>query len=151
MSDEIRYGKLTKAQVDGFLSRPLLARLATSVPSKEDPALYQPHNTPVWFVWDETSVFISAFSSTRKVKEVRLNPFIAVLVDVAEAIEEVRAVLMEGRCEWITEAGVVQEMSRQIYTNYMGEDGVLAPDPQSWIVDPENSIIKLTPARIYTW
>jgi hypothetical protein len=58
---------------------------------------------------------------------------------------------MEGQCEWILEPGIVQEMSRRIYTLYMGEDGVQAEDPQSWIVDPENSIIKLTPSRIYTW
>jgi general stress protein 26 len=151
MTEEIRYGKLNQAQLDDFLSRPILARLATSAPSKEDPSLYQPHNTPVWFLWDGTSLYISAFTSTRKVKEVRGNPYIAVLVDVAEAIDGVSAVLMEGQCEWIQEPGIVQEMSRRIYTHYMGEEGVRAPDPQSWIVDPENSIIKLTPARVYTW
>ena len=36
-------------------------------------------------------------------------------------------------------------------TRYMGEEGVKAEAPQSWIVDPENAIIRLTPARIYTW
>ncbi len=151
MTDEIRYGKLTQTQLDDFLSRPILARLATAAPSKEDPCLYQPHNTPVWFHWDGTSLYISAFTSTRKVKEVRHNPFIAVLVDVEEAIDGVSAVLMEGHCEWIQEVDIVQEMSRRIYTHYMGEEGVQAKDPQSWIVDPENSIIKLTPARVYTW
>ncbi|HEY3343427.1 MAG TPA: pyridoxamine 5'-phosphate oxidase family protein [Anaerolineaceae bacterium] len=151
MTDEIRYGKLTQDQLDTFLSRPILARLATAVPSKEDPRLFQPHNTPVWFLWDGISLCISAFTSTRKVKEVRQNAYIAVLVDVEKAIDGVRAVLMEGQCEWILEPGIVQEMSRRIYTLYLGEDGVQAEDPQSWIVDPENSIIKLTPSRIYTW
>jgi general stress protein 26 len=151
MTDDIRYGKLTQSQLDAFLSHPILARLATSVPSKEDPGLYQPHNTPVWFQWDGATLYISAFTSTRKVKEVRLNPFIAVLIDVEEAIDGVRAVLLEGKCEWIQDPAVVQEISRRIYTHYMGEDGVQTKEPQSWIVDPENSIIKLTPARVYTW
>jgi nitroimidazol reductase NimA-like FMN-containing flavoprotein (pyridoxamine 5'-phosphate oxidase superfamily) len=142
---------LTRTQLDDFLSRPLIARLATSVPSKEDPGLSQPHNTPVWFHWDGVSLYISAFTSTRKVKEVRRNPYIAVLVDVEQAVDGVSAVLMEGRCEWIQEPGFVQEMSRRIYTHYMGEDGVQAPDPQSWIVDPENSIIKLKPTKVCTW
>src|SRR5690349_10616941 len=118
MTEDIRYGKLTKAQLDDFLSRPTLARLATSAPSKEDPSLRQPHITPVWFRWDGTSVYISAFTSTRKVKEARRNPFIAVLVDVEPVIDGVSVVLMEGRCEWIQEPEFVQEMSRRIYTAY---------------------------------
>lgn len=150
MTEEALYGKLTKAQLDAFLNNAILARLSTAARSKEDPAQFQPHTTPVWFLWDGESLYISAFTSTRKVKEVRRNPFISVLIDVMDSIEGVTAVLMEGRSEWITESSLVQEMSRVIYTKYMGE-GVSAEAPQSWIVDPENSIIKLTPSKIYTW
>lgn len=150
MTEEIRYGKLTKTQLDAFLAHPLLARLATAVPSKEDPPQFQPHNTPVWFLWDGASLYISAFTSTRKVKEVRRNPYIAVLIDVMDPIDGVTAVLMEGKAEWIDERQQVMDISREIYTRYMGE-GVHDPAPQSWIVDPENSLIKLTPAKIYPW
>lgn len=151
MTEEIKYGKFTKAKLDAFLDNTILARLSTAVPSKEDPLFFQPHTTPVWFLWDGDSLYISAFTSTRKVKEVRRNPYIAVLIDVAEPIDGVTAVLMEGKSEWITEAQAVQEMSRLIYTRYMGPEGVLAEAPQSWIIDPENSIIKLAPKKIYTW
>ncbi len=151
MTEDTKFGKLTKSQLDAFLGHAILARLSTAVPSKEDPNFFQPHTTPVWFAWDGKSLFISAFSSTRKVKEVRRNPYIAVLIDVDEALDGVRAVLMEGRSAWITDPQLVQEKSREIYTHYMGPEGVLAPDPQSWIIDPENSIIQLTPINIYTW
>ncbi len=151
MTEEMKYGRFTKAQVDAFLDHVILARLATAVPSKENPAFFQPHTTPVWYLWDGECLYISAFTSTRKVKEVCRNPYIAVLIDVMDAIDGVSAVLMEGKSEWIHEVKFVQEMSRAIYTRYMGPEGVLTPDPQSWIVDPENSIIKLKPARIYTW
>lgn len=145
--------KLSQAQLDSFLAHPFLARLSTAVPSRQDPAFFQPHVTPVWFVWEAPALYISAFDSTRKVKEVRRNPYIAVLIDLPEAVDGVSAVLMEGRCEWIQEQDrpFVQEMSRKIYTKYMGETGVLADAPQSWIVDPENSIIKLTTSKIYSW
>jgi nitroimidazol reductase NimA-like FMN-containing flavoprotein (pyridoxamine 5'-phosphate oxidase superfamily) len=151
MTEEIMIGKHTKTQVDAFLEHALLARLSTAVPSKEDPRFAQPHTTAVWFVWEDSSLYISVFQSTRKAKEVKRNPYIAVLIDVAEAIGEVSAVLLEGKCELILDPTSVQEMSRRIYTKYMGEEGVLAPDPQSWIIDPENSIIRLTPKNIYTW
>ena len=151
MTEEIRYGKLTQTQLMAFLEHAFLARLATAVRSKEDPAFFQPHNTPVWFVWEDENLYISAFTSTRKVKEVRRNPYIAILIDTAEAVDGVSAVLVEGKSEWIDETGFVQEMSRKIYTKYMGADGVLAEAPQSWIIDPENSIIKLPPQQVYTW
>lgn len=144
-------GKFTKAQVDAFLEKPLLARLATSVPQKEEPGKSQPHATPVWFYWDGTSLFISAFQSTRKSKEVKRNPYIAVLIDVAEAIDGMTAVLFEGKSELLLDSPSVQEYSRIIYTRYMGEEGVKAAEPQSWIIDPENSIIKITPKKLFTW
>ncbi len=151
MTEENMIGKFTRVQVDSFLANPLLARLATAVPTLTDLSVLQPHNVPVWFLWDGTSVWISAFQSTRKSKEVKRNPQVAVLIDVQQAIDGVSAVLLEGRAEVVLDAAVVQEKSRAIYTHYMGEEGVKDPAPQSWIVDPENSIIKLTPAKIFTW
>ena len=151
MSEQPLYGKLTKSQLDSFLAQPLLARLATAVPARDDPSQIQPHNTPVWFLWDGCALWISAFQSTRKLKEVKRNPYIAVLIDVMEAVDGVQAVLMEGKAELILEPAVVQDMSRRIYTLYMGEEGVKAEAPQSWIVDPENAIIRLQNTKIWTW
>lgn len=151
MTDMTITGKLTGAQINAFLQNVLLARLATAVPSKDDPNQFQPHNVPVWYYWDGQNLFISAFQSTRKLKEVRRNPYISVLIDVMDAIDGASAVLLEGKSELILEPEFVQEMSRIIYTRYMGEEGVKAEAPQSWIVDPENAVIRLTPARIYTW
>jgi hypothetical protein len=34
---------------------------------------------------------------------------------------------------------------------YLGAEGVLAPDPQSWIASPENLLVKLTPSKIMSW
>jgi len=63
-----------------------------------------------------------------------------------------QAVLLEGAAELIaTPAALVAEMSERIYTKYMGPEGVLAPEPQSWKQDPENRLIRLTPERRMTW
>ena len=138
--------QLTKPWVQALLSKPLLARLATA-----NPITLQPHVVPVWFSWDGESIWISAFSSTRKVKDVIKNPRIAVIIDTGDEIPPPRAVLMEGKAEILTDPQTVQKWSSTIYTHYMGDDGVKAPEPQSWIVDPENTIIKLTPEKVYIW
>ena len=114
MAEEARYGKLTQTQLDAFLAAPRLARLATAVRSREDPSQFQPHNVAVWYLWDGASLWISAFQSTRKVKEVRRNPYVSILIDVNESVDGVQAVLMEGKAELILEPPVVQEMSRII-------------------------------------
>ena len=151
MTEETRIGKFTLAQINAFLEHSLLARLATAVPVKGEPGAFQPHNVPVWYWWDGASLWISAFQSTRKVKEVKRNAYIAVLIDVEKGLDGVTAVLLEGKCELVLEPSIVKETSRMIYTRYMGEQGVLEATPQSWMVDPENSIIKLTPQKMYSW
>lgn len=148
--EHVMYGKLTAYQLETFLNIPHLARLATAVPVKDAPEHSQPHNVPVWYIWDGVSLYISAFQSTRKVKEVRKNPYIAVLIDVSQAVDGVTAVLMEGKSEWIDEPEAVQKWSRAIYERYY-PDGILDLAAESWVSDPENSIIKLTPSNVYTW
>lgn len=138
--------KLNKPWVKALLAQPILARLATA-----NPITCQPHVVPVWFGWDGESLWISAFNSTRKVKDILKNPRIAVIIDTGDENPPSRAVLMEGQAEILTDSETVRMWATRIYTHYMGEDGVKAPEPQSWIVDPENTIIKLTPQKVFTW
>ncbi len=135
------------AQRQELLSQPLIARLATA-----NPRTLQPHVVPVWFLWDGESIFISAFSSTRKLRDVQRNPRIAVIVEPPQGSPGLQAVLLEGEAEVITSPRArVAELAARIYTLYMGEQGILAPEPQSWIGDPENTIIRLVPSMIYSW
>jgi len=134
--------------VQSLLTEPVLARLGTV-----NPKTMQPHVVPVWFLWDGDSLWISAFVSTRKVKDLQKNPRCAVLIEPLQPQgSPLQAVLLEGAIELIAEpASLVAEMSERIYTKYMGPEGVLAPEPQSWKQDPENRLVKLTPERRMTW
>lgn len=134
-------------KINAFLDQAILARLATA-----SPKTLQPHVVPVWFLWDGTCIWISSFASTRKVEELRQNARCAVVIDTETDSLGVSAVLFEGKADLVTEPRTfVEDMATRIYTRYLGPDGVLAPDPQSWIHDPENLIIKLSPSRTHTW
>lgn len=136
-----------KEKIDAFLAEPILARLATANPKN-----CQPHAVPVWFLWDGESIFISAFSSTRKVKDLKKNQRCSICIDTQESGKPLTGVVLEGTAELFNSpGGFVTEMSLRIYEKYMGEEGVKAADPQSWAIDPENHIIKLTPEHIYSW
>jgi nitroimidazol reductase NimA-like FMN-containing flavoprotein (pyridoxamine 5'-phosphate oxidase superfamily) len=137
----------TNQQIKEFLDRPLLARLATV-----DPQTMQPHVVPVWYLWDGVDIWISGFRSTRKFHELGLNEKCAVVIDSDDSQADPRGVLMEGKAELVTSPRqVVKEMSARIYIRYLGEDGVLEEEPQSWIHDPENLVARIHPAKIFSW
>jgi hypothetical protein len=135
-----------KELIETLLDRPVLARLATA-----NPKTNQPHVVPVWFLWDGECIWISAFSSTRKARDLAKNTRCSVLIEPEKA-GDLQAVLFEGPAELIEQPrDLVSDISLRIYTRYMGEDGVQAAEPQSWAVDPENRLVRLAPAHIYAW
>jgi nitroimidazol reductase NimA-like FMN-containing flavoprotein (pyridoxamine 5'-phosphate oxidase superfamily) len=135
-----------QVEVEELLNEAVLARIGTARRN-------QPHVVPVWFLWDGEAIWISAFSSTRKVKDLCANPNLAVLIEPRDpADSHIQGVLFEGPVEVIAAPrSLVEEMALRIYTRYMGPEGVLAPEPQSWILDPENTLIKLKPRKKYVW
>jgi PPOX class probable F420-dependent enzyme len=135
-----------KSGVCDFLARPRLARLATC-----NPQTLQPHVVPVWYEWDGESVWISSFRSTRKVREIGLNPRISLVVDDTNNDGEAPGVVFEGWAELVTDPALGVERGTRIYTRYLGPQGVLAAEPQSWLHDPEHLLIRLKPERMYAW
>jgi general stress protein 26 len=136
-----------KDLIEAVLAEPVLARLATT-----NPKTMQPHVVPVWFAWDGEHVWISSFVSTRKIQELRINPRGAVLIESKQEGGKLQAVLLEGAVELVTQPRqLVSEIASRIYIRYLGPDGIRQAEPQSWLNDPENLLIKLTPERIMSW
>lgn len=146
MTDSPPIDPQVRPAVDALLNEPLLARLATA-----DPQTCQPHVVPVWYLWDGTAVWINTYYTTRKVRELEANPLCSIVVDRVEGPAPT-AVLLEGRAEIVRQpVPFVREMTTRIYSRYLGEQGVLAPDPQEWIHSPEATLIKLEPAWVKAW
>jgi nitroimidazol reductase NimA-like FMN-containing flavoprotein (pyridoxamine 5'-phosphate oxidase superfamily) len=147
MTQALITGKMSRAEIDAALEAPNLARLATT-----DPATCQPHVVPVWFGWDGQSLWISSYSNTRKIKELKANAKCAILIDTAEKDGAPWGILMEGEAELVREPkDWLREKIIWVYTRYLGPEGILAPAPQEWIADPHNLLIKLSPQRIMSW
>jgi hypothetical protein len=124
-----------RALIESVLAEPVLARLATT-----NPKTMQPHVVPVWFMWEGGCVWISSFVSTRKIRESKQEG------------GKLTAVLLEGDVELVTEPrDTIASIASRIYVRYLGVDGLQEPDPQSWLQDPENLLIKLTPTKIISW
>jgi PPOX class probable F420-dependent enzyme len=135
-----------RAAVSDFLAKAHLARLATC-----NPNTLQPHVVPVWYEWDGEFIWISSFRSTRKVREIEQNPLVSLAIDIPSEDNQAPGVLFEGTAELITDPALGVERGTRIYTRYLGPQGVLEPEPQSWLHDPEHLIIRLDPQRVYVW
>jgi nitroimidazol reductase NimA-like FMN-containing flavoprotein (pyridoxamine 5'-phosphate oxidase superfamily) len=145
MPDEPKQDR--KDLIEAVLMEMVLARLATS-----NPKTMQPHVVPVWFMWDGDYVWISSFVSTRKIRELSINPRGAVLIESKQEGGKLQAVLLEGTVELVTQPRqLVKELASRIYIRYLGPEGIKDAEPQSWLNDPENLLIKLTPERIISW
>lgn len=132
--------------INTFLEAPRLARMATADRQR------QPHVVPVWYAWDGESMWISAFADTRKIKDLEENPLISIAIDEVNAKGTTNAVILEGKVELLREPKeFVQKQYLWIYTRYLGEERVLEKTYQDWIKDPLNTLVKLTPQKIFTW
>jgi len=140
--------EMPDTKIEELLAQPVLARLAVA-----DPATGQPHVVPVWFLWDENCIWISAFSSTQKVKLLHGNSRAAVLVEPdASHPSPLQAVLIKGNAEIIDNPrDFIARQAIKIYAHYLGEEGAQAAEPQSWAYDPENRILRIQPKKILSW
>ncbi|MBP1703535.1 MAG: hypothetical protein H6Q38_2642 [Chloroflexi bacterium] len=131
-----------------LLAAPVLGRFATV-----DTDTHQPHLVPLWFLWDGESAWISSFKGTRKVKELRSNLRAALLVEPdGQHPSPLQAVLLEGAVELVeSPQDFISEQALRIYTKYLGDQGALASEPQSWAHDPQGLIICLRPEKIIAW
>jgi nitroimidazol reductase NimA-like FMN-containing flavoprotein (pyridoxamine 5'-phosphate oxidase superfamily) len=100
-----------KSLIESVLAEAALARLATT-----NPKTMQPHVVPVWFMWDGEYVWISSFVSTRKIRELKINPRGAVLIESKQEGGKLQAVLLEGTVELVTQPRqLVSEIASRIY------------------------------------
>ncbi|MFM8322702.1 MAG: pyridoxamine 5'-phosphate oxidase family protein [Chloroflexota bacterium] len=132
--------------VTAFLAGAHIARLATCSPQTG-----QPHVVPVWYQWDGEGLWISSFRSTRKVKELRLNPRFSLAIDTAQPGEPVRGVIFEGRVELIEDHQEAARRGFLVYARYLGEAGARAEEPQSWLNDPEHLLIHCLPEKVHVF
>jgi PPOX class probable F420-dependent enzyme len=135
-----------KAFIDSFLEGSHIARLATVDRDGK------PHVVPVWYAWDGETIWISSYSSTRKIMNLEENRKVSIIIDITGGEGETKAVLFEGQAQLIREPrDFLREKFYWIYKRYLGEEGVMAKNPQEWIEDSQNLLISLKPENVFTW
>jgi PPOX class probable F420-dependent enzyme len=125
---------LNDPQVESVLSEPRVARLATV----DGQCL--PHVSPVWFLFEDGVFWVSTAEDRLKVKNTRLNPKVALVVDTD--FPPYRGVIVEGTATLTTQG--VQDITRKIAARY-SRDPALTFDE---LMRAPRILMKITPEKV---
>ena len=109
MSDYPQMPPLTSEELNAFLNRPLIAKLSSY---NEDGTI---HIVPVWFRYDNGDILVGTQEINRKVRNIRRNPTVTVLIDATEPAFQ--GVIIYGKAEFESEDIIPKRIF--IFENYM--------------------------------
>ncbi len=141
---------MSNREVRNYLSLPHIAKLATINLDGS------PQMSPVWFYFEANHIFIATYKESTKVRNIRRNPLVSVLVDSSGGGLKLKGVLMQGKAE-LVEARECKRFEKMIYDKYLPptitrRDKVAAAFKQSVTGQSNSSMcIKVIPEKICSW
>lgn len=131
--------KFSSPIVQSYLKELSIGRLATSTIDGV------PHVVAVSYVHDETNMYFSTLTNTKKVRNIRKNRNVAFIVDDTGGPAGWRYVVVEGEAEEITDNTLFGEVRKMLYVKYP----VL--DSDEWAIREEShSLISINPSKVIT-
>ncbi|MEM0203128.1 MAG: pyridoxamine 5'-phosphate oxidase family protein [Archaeoglobaceae archaeon] len=127
---------MSEEEVRELLSKPLIARIATVGKN------LMPNVHPVWFLYDGEFVYVSTAKFSAKVRNVKRNPKVAIVVDVSEKTGN-KGVIIRGTAEIVEN----EELAKRILLKYLSPQD---PEFQQLLQIPR-VVIKIKPLSIYSW
>jgi hypothetical protein len=135
---------MTTAEVDEFLAAERTCRVATA--SKEG----RPHVAPLWFVWDDGSLWLSSVVRSQRWTDLMRDPRVAVVIDAGVAYTELRGVELSGEVVPVgdiprtaTPDQVLDQVEQLFADKYTGGVKVQADGRHAWL--------RLTPEKLVSW
>ena len=126
--------------VDAFLARPLVARLATAGPAVR----------PIWYLWEGGSFWWLTGSYSRLAEILRSDPRVALVVDTCDlGTGQAQVVSARGRADVVPldRARATRKLSR-----YLGADEALWDERfRAALSDPETRLVQLAPISVRAW
>ena len=108
-----------------------------------------PHTVPIWFLYENGEILMCTNDETVKIRNLKNNKNVCVLIDAALGGFKIRGALFQGRAEIIT-GEEARKINRRIHVKYMGEDGLKDPRASSHLAH-DTVTIKLAPTKTVCW
>ena len=135
---------MTTAEVDEFLAAERTCRVATA--GKDG----RPHVAPLWFVWDDGSLWLSSVVRSQRWTDLMRDPRVAVVIDAGVEYTELRGVELSGEVVPVgdiprtaTPDQVLDQVEQLFADKYTGGVKVQADGRHAWL--------RLTPEKLVSW
>ena len=116
---------MTPAEVRGFLEEGRILQVASLHPDG------RPHLVPMWYVMEEGQVVFRSFTRSQKIRNLRRDPRLSVLVERGEAYAELQGVMIQGQARLVDDPAYVLALygktGRQVPHGGRGAPGALPP------------------------
>lgn len=107
------------------------------------------HLVAMWYIYQDGEFFIPTSSSSRKARNIAMQPKASIMVDVRGKVF-VKGISVSGKASIITgeEAG---EINRKIHRRYMSEEAIADPEVGPSFTANDDITIKITPEKWIAW
>ena len=109
-----------------------------------------PHAVAMAFMVKDGCVYMTSYRKAQKVVNIRRNPKVAVMVEAGTQYNELKGVMIRGRCEVIDEPDEVWKIMRALRAFQAGG----TPAPADAIVQAraqKRAVLKIIPEKIASW
>ena len=145
MREQRRGRKIAMAanELDAFLREERTCRVATVG------ADGRPHNTPLWFVWDGSALWLNSIVKSQRWTDLVRNPQVSIIVDGGHDFGELRGAELIGKVKQVGEAprtsipdASLEEPERLFGDKYVGG---------TFVSDGRHAWLKVSPEKIVSW
>ena len=146
-----KIGKMSKREMDDFLTEPWIARLACIKPDGS------PFVVPVWYHWDGSAFWIVGRKKSRWAEFLEADPRVSLVID--EPVPPIRKVICDGKAEMIEKGiGPFLENGEKSIWNQIGENhtgprylGEKANEYRKSVNSEPCTTFKIQPLELMTW
>jgi PPOX class probable F420-dependent enzyme len=135
---------MSEDERDEFLRTERTCRVATTGENG------RPHVTPLWFVWDGASLWLTSITRSQRWADIERQPQVSIVVDAGETYSELRGVEIQGTAAPIGEVprtgSPVPELAgpELVYARkYAGGDTMFHDGRHGWL--------RVRPDKIVSW
>jgi hypothetical protein len=138
---------LTADEIDALLAEQRVCRVATLTSSGA------PHVSPLWFVWDGTSLWLYSIVRSQRWADLLRDPQAAVVVDTGDDFGELHGVELRGRFEPV---GTAPRTGKEDLPELATPERLFAakymPSPGGAMYhDGRHAWLRLTPEKVASW
>jgi hypothetical protein len=129
-------------EIDAFLARELLCRVATIGPAG------RLHNSPLWFVWVDRAIWLYSTTKSQRWTNIGRYPHVSVVVDRGTGFSDYAGLEIAGLAEqvgpapWSGESVAELQVPARLYgEKYTPDTGFIPDGRHGWLrVEPEKIV-----------